>query len=61
MTLDSETRDSQNVEAFNMDNEEIDAGNELGAEIHDETKQDLIYGLTDSPPFHITIICGLQV
>lgn len=60
MTLDSETRDSQNVEAFNMDNEEIDAGNELGAEIHNETKQDLIYGLTDSPPFHITIICGLQ-
>ena len=27
----------------------------------DAPKTDLIYGVLDTPPIHITIICGLQV
>ena len=30
-------------------------------QIEDPPPKYLVYGLTDSPPIHITIICGIQV
>ena len=29
--------------------------------IEDTAKKQLIYGVSESPPIHVTIICGLQV
>ena len=29
--------------------------------IEDVARKQLIYGVSDSPPIHVTIICGLQV
>ena len=34
---------------------------EDNVQIEDHPPKYLVYGLSDSPPIHITIICGLQV
>ena len=44
-------------EAVQVDTVEKDEA----VEIHDLPGSGLIYGVLDTPPIHITIICGLQV
>ena len=41
--------------------EEEGTGEGCNIKEKEEARNDLIYGMTDSPPLHITIICGLQV
>ena len=47
--------------AFSDQGIQVDMVDEESEENHDVPGSGLIYGVLDTPPIHITIICGLQV
>ena len=51
-------------EDFNINDEKIaltEDDKEATIEFEDTAKKQLIYGVSDAPPIHVTLICGLQV
>ena len=50
-------------ETFDEDSRELKEKENVDTEVvfEDKAKKQLIYGVSDTPPIHVTIICGLQV
>ena len=49
---------------FNITGEIIalnEGDKEATIEFEDTARKQLIYGVSDAPPIHVTLICGLQV